>query len=117
MVIGEPVALRPSLAMAPLTALKLLTMVSNAESHMPEPATKTMVFSAIVTSSPNGSSEVAAGGTAAGGACAAAVERTEKLVTAAATADNHQIRAGIIGSSPASPSAKALQRTRHPQPP
>src|SRR6516162_513456 len=55
-----------------------------------------MVFSTSVTSSPNGSSEVAAGGAAAGGACATAGERTAKLTAAAATADNHQIREGII---------------------
>src|SRR6516165_3989171 len=66
-----------------------------------------MVFSTSVTSSPNGSSEVAAGGAAAGGACAAAGEKTAKLTTAAATADNHQIREGIIRFLPGvAPSAR-----------
>src|SRR5271154_439469 len=71
-----------------------------------------MVFSTSVTSSPNGSSEVAAGGAAAGGACAAAGERTAKLTAAAATADNHQIREGIIGFSPASPHRRKPSKRR-----
>src|SRR6516164_10816186 len=66
-----------------------------------------MVFSTSVTSSPNGSSEVAAGGAAAGGAWAAAGEKTAKLTTAAATADNHQTGEGIIRFLPGvAPSAK-----------
>ena len=71
MIIGASIALRPCLAMAPYTVLKPPMMVSKAESHIPEPATKTMVCSASVTSSPNGSFEVAAEGAAVGGACAA----------------------------------------------
>jgi hypothetical protein len=71
-----------------------------------------MVFSTSVTSSPNGSFEVTAGGAAAGGACAAAGERTAKLTAAAATADNHQIREGIIAFSLASPDRQSQQKTR-----
>src|SRR5580704_1827369 len=61
-----------------------------------------MVFSTSVTSSPNGSFEAAAGGVAEGGACADAGDRIAKLTAAAATTDNHQVREGIIGFSPAS---------------
>jgi hypothetical protein len=39
MVIGEPLAWRPCLAMASYTVLKPPTMVSKAESHSPEPDT------------------------------------------------------------------------------
>src|SRR6516162_359202 len=58
-----------------------------------------MVFSTSVTSSPNGSFEAAAGGADGSGACVNASERTARLTAAAAAADNHQIREGIIGFS------------------
>jgi hypothetical protein len=68
-----------------------------------------MVFSTSVTSSPNGSFE-AAGGADGSGAYANASEKTARLTAAAAAADNHQIREGIIGFSPASQTN--LRRTR-----
>src|SRR6516225_6910259 len=61
-----------------------------------------MVFSTSVTSSPNESFEAAAGGVDGSGACVTASERTARLTAAAAAADNHQIREGIIGFSPSS---------------
>ncbi len=98
------------MARAAFTVLKAPVMVSNAESHIPEPETKMIGFSTSVTSSPNGSLEAAADGAAAGGACAVAGERIAKLTATASAADSHQSRERIIGFSPAPPPGEASIR-------
>src|SRR4029453_3504434 len=71
MVIAGPAALMPCLSRNAVTVLMALSSVSNAESQVAVPLTKTIVRAGSVTSSPNGSA--GCGGAALGVAGSAGV--------------------------------------------